>query len=74
MGGYLTKGKGIDIHGVSLISVLSSVDKRTRGKQNGGCDLVVLRVCICVGCDVAGGISMAFTVCGKNRSEGFLVL
>ena len=42
--------------------MLSSVDKKTRGKQNGGCDLVDLRVCICVGCDVAGAISMAFTM------------
>ena len=49
-----------DSHGVSLISVLSSFDLKTRGKQNGGCELVVLRVCICVGCDVAGAISMAF--------------
>ena len=42
--------------------MLSSVDKKTRGKQVGGCDLVGLRDCICVGCDVAGAISMAFTM------------
>lgn len=42
--------------------MLSSVDKKTRGKQTGGCELVVLRVCICVGCDVAGAISMAFAM------------
>ena len=41
------KTKGID--GVSLISVLPSVDKKTRGKKNGGCNLV-------------GAISTAFTM------------
>ena len=54
-----------------LISVLPSVDKNTRGKQNGGCDLVFLRVCMCVGGDVTGAISMAFTMSVKIEVEAF---
>ena len=42
--------------------MLPSVDKKTRGKQNGPCRLVVSSVCMRVGCYVAGAIPMAFTM------------